>query len=318
MKIIIFADGDNKIGLGHVIRSLNLATILKTKHRVFFLSEKIESIKILSEKFQTYNLKQDLDIIKGIKPDLLVIDKLKISKKILLQLNSITKNILAIDLIGKDYGLIKYGIPILYPKSSFKHNNEKFDFRYTIINKKFRNYRKNQINKKVNNILIIQGGADTHCFIPKIINALKKNEQNFKYFIILGPSFKCWNKLKKVIEDRMDLKILKNVKNIEKVMSKMDLAISATGMTGLELCYIGVPSIFISAEKFELETAECLERQSFGKNLGFGRNFTKDILNRELENLAKDFQLRKKMNKIGRKLIDGRGLYRITEFINNL
>lgn len=36
-------------------------------------------------------------------------------------------------------------------------------------------------------------------------------------------------------------------------------------MTGLELAYIGIPTIFITAEKFELETAKLLEKHGFGK-----------------------------------------------------
>ena len=46
MKIIIFADGDNKIGLGHVVRTLNLANMLKKKHKIILvqhnLSKKME------------------------------------------------------------------------------------------------------------------------------------------------------------------------------------------------------------------------------------------------------------------------------------
>lgn len=77
------------------------------------------------------------------------------------QLNKICNNILTIDLIGKDFGLIKYGIAILYPKSAFQHSSEKFDFKYTTIRRDFLKYKRRNIHRKVENVLVVQG-VQTH------------------------------------------------------------------------------------------------------------------------------------------------------------
>jgi Spore coat polysaccharide biosynthesis protein, predicted glycosyltransferase len=214
--------------------------------------------------------------------------------------------------------LVKYGIAMLYPKSSFQHSKEDFDFRYTIINKKFLNYRKRSVNSKIKNVLVIQGGADTYCFIPKIINILKKNQENYNYHIVLGPSFKCWDKLKTSCNNVKNFKILKNVKDMGKLMNDMDIAISAAGMTGLELACIGIPTIFITAEKFELETSKLLEKQGFGKNLGFGGSFEKSKLNRILNSMNVEFDKRQKMNKVGKRIINGKGTENLIKLIDSL
>lgn len=46
MKIIIFADGDNKIGWGHVVRMTNLAESLRLKHKVYFYQRNMNHKKI--------------------------------------------------------------------------------------------------------------------------------------------------------------------------------------------------------------------------------------------------------------------------------
>ena len=101
-------------------------------------------------------------------------------------------------------------------------------------------------------------------------------------------------------------------------MKDMDMAISAAGMTGLELACVGVPTIFITAEKFELETSKLLEKKGFGKNLGFGGNFGKNKLNKVLNEFNVDLEKRKKMNKIGKKIIDGKGIENLVRFIDSL
>ena len=100
-------------------------------------------------------------------------------------------------------------------------------------------------------------------------------------------------------------------------MRKSDLAITAAGNTLLELAHLGVPSLIICAEKFELETANLLQRQGFGKNLGFGKNIKSAKIFSELIDIMNNYQLRKNMNIIGPKLVDGKGTSRIIKILNH-
>ena len=98
-------------------------------------------------------------------------------------------------------------------------------------------------------------------------------------------------------------------------MLKHDLAITAGGMTLLELSKTGIPSIVVCGEKLEEETAILMEKKGFGINLGFSKNISQDNLINKTQLLIDNYSLRKKMNNIGPKLIDGKGSSRVSKLI---
>ena len=182
---------------------------------------------------------------------------------------------------------------------------------------KKKNFKKiKKIKKQVRSILILQGGADTYCLIPQIIESLNDIEGDFKITVIVGPSFKCWKKLEKAKKySKHFIAILHNIENMSSEMLKHDLAITAGGMTLLELSRTGIPSIIICGEKLEEETAILMEKKGFGINLGFSKNISKDNVADKTQFLIKNYPLRKKMNNVGPKLVDGKGSSRVAKII---
>ena len=90
------------------------------------------------------------------------------------------------------------------------------------------------------------------------------------------------------------------------------------GMTLLELACVGIPSLIICGERFEIETAKLLEKYGFGKNLGFGKNVSTKKLNSEISAIINDFNTRKSMKLCGQKLIDGNGVFRAKKLVQSL
>ncbi len=320
MRVIILADGNNKIGMGHVYRSFNLAKKLrKNGFNVVFLTQTIQSKKIFSQIFDckfSQKLNNDItkNFLKNFCPDIIILDKLKETKKNLSFLHEFCP-IMGIDYIGKHKTLIDFGINILYPKSGISKNSySSLDF--SILDEKFQRCKKKKITKEINSIIILQGGADTYCFTPKIIKAVSSLNGNFKISVVLGPSFKCWTKLNQVLkESKRHIKIYHNVKNMAVLMQQADLAVTAGGNTLLELACLGIPSLVICAEKFEEETAILLEKKNFCVNIGFGKSLTNSKIHYHLTKIVNDYNLRKKMHKIGPKLVDGKGSLRITKIL---
>lgn len=324
MRILILVDGNHKIGLGHVYRSLNLAKFLKNqKHEVFIFTKDNIAKNIISKTVHCkfYRNLCNEKIIKFLDefcPDITIVDKLNETKKNLMILRKLNTKIIAIDYTGKHKELFHYGINYMYPKTGIS-NNSYSGFQYSIINENFLNYTKKKILKNAKSILVLQGGADTYCFTPKIIKALNEINSNFRISVVLGPSFKCWSKLNYVLKKcRNPVKIYHNVKNMAPIMKQADLAITAAGHTLLELAHLGIPSLVICAEEFENETANLMEKNGFGKNLGFGRKVTTSKIKSNVNNILADYDTRKKMNKIGSSLIDGKGTERIAKILQTL
>ncbi len=317
--IIIRTDGDSKIGMGHVFRTLNLASILIKKNNILFLTtNRLVKSLIKMKGFQCRLLPQKISeqkkFLKNIHSDILILDKKNESTLLINQFKKMSKVFFAIDYIGKNSHLIPFGINILYPKSGTTTNFSGLE--YAILNNNFKNSKK--ISKSVTSIIILQGGADSDCFIPKIITTLNELEHSFKITAVVGHSFKCWNELKIAKKNcKRTIKILKNISNMHNEMIKHDMAITAGGMTVLELCRCGIPCLVLGSTKQEEETACILEKHGYGINLGFSKRFPKTLLLKQTNHLIQNYDLRKSMNKIGSKLIDGKGAIRVANIITN-
>ena len=267
LKIIILTNGNHKIGMGHIYRSLNLVnTLNKEKYEIIFLTNNKFSKNIISKKnnckyYRKLNSKYMTTFLKSFSPDVVILDKLSETKSNIQFLQTFCP-IIAIDYTGKNKNQINYGINILYQKTGMKKNSIS-NFNYAILNNDFLKKKKSGINKKVKSIIVLQGGSDTYCFTPKIIDSFNKVDVNFEITVVLGGSFNCWKKLNTSIKNsNQKIKILNNVSTLAPIFKKFDLAVTAGGMTLLELACVGLPCLIICGEKFEEETANLLEKNN--------------------------------------------------------
>lgn len=321
--IIIKTDGNHKIGLGHIYRSINLAEELKKNNfRIIFLTKSIILKKIVPKTFMVINYKNNLNELKKnlneFQPEMIVIDKLEENEKEL-KIMSEKTNLFVIDYTGENKKFLKYGVNILYQKSGLQKKNSFSGFKFAILSNSIKNSVPIKISKKVKKILIIQGGSDTSCNTPKIVDCLNEINEKIVINVIVGASFECWNELNKsIINSSHKIKLYKNIKNIGKIMKLNDLAITGGGMTCLELCHLGIPSVLICGEPFENETTSLLEKKGFGVNLGYEREISRGEIVISTKNLMIDYKQRKKMNNIGKKLVDGNGTLRVAKEISRM
>tara|TARA_B100000029_G_scaffold17500_2_gene17923 strand:- start:3950 stop:5698 length:1749 start_codon:yes stop_codon:yes gene_type:complete len=318
-KIFFVVDGNNKIGLGHVHQSLNLAKELKKskKNIVFTSNDKIVK-KFIPKTFPCYISKQKTfkKRVNPSKNDLIIIDKHQELKKNLIHYKKNSKLLIGIDYFGNGKEYFSKGINILYQKSGIKGHNSYSGFKYAILNKNFRNTKPIVIKNTPRSLVILQGGTDSNCYIPKILSSLLEMDLQLKITIIGNFSSTCEQKLKKIIsKSKTTILIKKNVKSMNNELVKHDIAITGGGMTMLELCYIGIPSIIICTEKFENETAKEISSCGFGINLGFQQNISNKRIKKTLSGLLENKKLRIKMNKIGPKIIDSKGSSRVSNLI---
>ena len=317
-KIIFIVDGNNTIGLGQVYRSLNLAKEIKkfNKNILFITNELItkELVKPLfhCKLFSEINLKTDMIISKN---DLVIIDKHEETHKKLNYFKSNSNLTIGIDYIGKGKKLLSKGINILYPHSGITGKNSYSGFQYSILDPSFKKSGSIKIRKQVKSLVIMQGGTDSHCFIPNIIDSISQLNSQLKITIIIGP-IGYNKKLQKSIDDsNLSIKVKRNIKFMHKELARHDIAITGGGMTLLELSKLGIPSIIICTEKFETETASLLSKSGFGINLGYYEKLSNQKIKNAISKLIQDHKLRTEMNSIGPKIIDGNGTKRVCKLI---
>jgi spore coat polysaccharide biosynthesis predicted glycosyltransferase SpsG len=232
-KIAIIYEKSKKIGTGHYFRSLRLRDLLEKKFIIslFHIERKKEINKILKQKF-------DLNIL-----DLKTYPKFYTKKKLITFEN-----------LGKNVQNIK-NIKNINPLDLHLKNSgpEFFTFPKDINKVKLLN---SYNSKKRINILIIQGGNDSNSQLQKLINFLETNKKEIKFNFRL--IVKVLNK--NYIKCEKPNLLINNIKDINKLYKKTQIAISSVGNTSFELGYIGIPSIHFTIEKREIKRAQILER----------------------------------------------------------
>lgn len=325
-KILIITNGSNKVGMGHIYRSISIAKALKEKNiDVCFSISKNKNIENKLRKIgkcylTNFDQKSQLKQISQINPDIIIIDLLKkflpYKENFWKKITILCKKIITIDYDGKELQYVDIAFNPLF-KSKFVAKKNFSGINYCPIRNEFVNKRKKyKVNKNVESILIIQGGADTKCFIPKILSSLKAIPDKIKISIIVGSEFKCKKELKTSIKKiGRTVIVLEDVKKIAKEMNKHDLIITSAGVTLIEILTIGIPSIIISAEKHELENAERISRKKAALSLGYGKELSQKKIQQSVEKIIFNYKVRKKLYNNSRKIVDGNGLERIIKIV---
>lgn len=315
-----------KVGSGHFFRCLSLAEELKKRRKtvIFLISNKEKFHSHGRKKFpylilkgQTENKKiqKCKELMSKIK--LLIIDLPKNEEEYGKKLENY--NIAMINDIGKikiyTKILINGSIVKKFQKYKIKNKATKFLVgpKYMIIRKEFAKEReKTKILKKpVKNILLTFGGSDEKNITSKILSFLLKTD--FQITVVLGPTNNNKQKIHKIIKNKSNVKLIINPKKVAPLFSKQDLIISSTGITIYELACLGIPTIMIPINSAQNESAKEMNKRGFGKILDL-----KKLNLKRLEQTYSKFDnldYRKKMFRLGKKIIDGKGVERITDIL---
>lgn len=326
--VLIRTDGNNKIGMGHIYRSISISKQLKKfGFKTNFLITKNKIIKKKLEGFgkcyyTNNNQVYEISIIKKLRPDIIIVDLLQKffphNYKFFKSIKKLCKLLVTIDFTGKGTEYANLGIHSIFSPKKYKAKRVYNDIKFSAIRKEFVNARKKfRVHKKVKSIIVLQGGSDTKCVSPKIIQAIDKIKKPIKLTLILGPSFECKKELQRIVKNiHLKIKILKDVNKIFDEMIKHDIAITAGGITMIELMAIGIPSVVIYGDKHELEIVKFAHRKKAIINFGYGPYLSKKLITKKLESVLRDYNLRKLLNTNSKKIVDGKGVDRVVQLIS--
>jgi UDP-2,4-diacetamido-2,4,6-trideoxy-beta-L-altropyranose hydrolase len=253
--ITFFVDGAGKQGLGHIYRSINLASTFSKKYKIKFLISKFKSkknIKLLKIIFSKYEFKLkfitnnlsiefEKDIYKNI-----LFDHPKLKEKTINIAKKFYSKILIID---DENTLKKYNCDLLINQNAYskkfkyknfnKNQKKAIGQNYTIL-KEYPIKGKLRLKKNIKKILLLFGATDVKNYYKYLIQKL----DTYKVFIPVNNSTieEKVSKLKKT----KNLKILRNI-SIRKIIinKKIDIVISCCGSSLYDLFSFKIPIIGI-------------------------------------------------------------------------
>ena len=296
------ADGNDKIGLGHIYRTMAIASSMWDKDNIIFLLADERALKLVKEKgFKAIvlgtsydQMEEETDILFDKVKDYLagktdiLVDSYFVTDSYLEKLREYFR-VTYIDDFGKKAFpvdvLINYsiyaediGYEKLYEGSSTKLC---LGISYSPVRDEFKNSSCIRLKDKVTDIMVTTGGGDQLGFELKFLEYLlsckELLDKDYVFHLIVGPVSKDADKIKEFLASCKELEnkivVHENVKNMATVMENMDACIAASGSTLYELCRLGIPTICFVVADNQMQNVMAFERKAFMINAG---NFNQD------------------------------------------
>jgi CMP-N-acetylneuraminic acid synthetase len=245
-KVAIYVNGNNKRGIGHIYRALEIADEFYVKPDIFYdknqtdpkvfgtTTHNIMPVDGIAELFQICKEKQYTTFINDI---------LTTSIDYMIGLRSVLPKAKLINFEDDGEGIIKADLVFnaLYHDAEFPqiHAGEK----YYICGKTFMFYEPIKIKDKVERVFIAFGGADPQNYSDRLLNIVSKPDyQSYHFIVVLG---RAKYNVESLLEYNKypNIEVLYDISNMPELMTSCDVGFTSRGRTGYELALLGIPSV---------------------------------------------------------------------------
>lgn len=333
MEYVFRADGNAKIGVGHIMRCLTIADALSDMveiDKIRFITSDEESAKIVNKygfRFTTLytsydNLEEEISKWENlnISNSVIVVDSYYVTDSYLDNIKKYGRVVLIDDFQRHTYPvntIINYNVYAdiniynkLYGNKCELYIGEK----YVPVRRQFLNCEYT-VKTNVNNVLITTGGGDIFNIAKNIYDRLSAIDLNINYHIISGVFNPYYSILKEIEENNLNLTVYQNVEEMAAIMQQCDLAITAGGSTIYELAAVGVPMVCFSYAENQEKLVEYID-ENISDYAGSYIHDAEQTINNIADifvNKMMDYNYRLKCSEKGKKMIDGKGAERIAD-----
>lgn len=339
---IIRADGNGKIGMGHVMRCMSVAYELKKagENPIFFTACEESKNTIEKNGFDVHLLptvysemeteipyiSELLKVLNNNETSVILLDSYFITPEYVMRLREFARIALIEDLgVSMPVDLIinynMYAGRLKYEPASGIRQRVLLGTDYMPLRQEFSDDLSYELRPQVKNVMLTTGGSDPLFASGAFLNAFLEKEKNIKLHVVSGPYNTFADRLKKIYAENEQVVIHENVVSMKKLMKACDIVVSAAGSTVYEVCALGVPLIaFHFAENQRLidETLPVLlpvkSAGDFAKNPEYTAKCAAEILTEYIN----DKKLREQLYENERKMVDGRGAKRIAAALTGL
>lgn len=253
-KVAIYVNGNNKRGIGHIYRALEIADEFYVKPDIYYDTNQTDP-KVFGKT--THNLipvNGIAELFEKCKENdytVFINDILTTTIDYMIGLRTVLPNAKIVNFEDDGEGIIKADLVFnaLLHETEFPqvHAGEK----YYISGKTFMFYEPIDIKDSVKRVFVSFGGADPQNYSDRILNmAIKPEYKDYHFVVVLG-------RAKYNVEALMEfnkydnIEVLYDVSNMPELMSSCDVGITSRGRTGYELAILGIPSISMAQNQRE-------------------------------------------------------------------
>lgn len=323
----IRADGNEKIGLGHIMRCLSIAHALEKlgQKPVFITVDAAEFI--IKNGFDCVTLQGCYDDLSGEHAKLTSIIAQKNISLLLVDSyfadDAYFEGLQTKIAVLFDFGVVpkKADVMINYNISygSFDYPTDKkvlLGCEYVPLRQEFTDLKLSRDVSQVKTVMITVGGADPHNLTFQILNQLVKDRffEKIRFQVVIG-SLNCYaDNIKKLAKNHQNVVCLENVKKMSEVMKASDIAVSAGGSTLYEICAVQLPCVTFAFADNQYELIDVMQKKGVMRSAGKLKDGgLADKVTDCLKELIDNQKLREAFVKKEAELIDAKGAQRIAQ-----
>jgi spore coat polysaccharide biosynthesis predicted glycosyltransferase SpsG len=336
--LLVRVDGGRRIGLGHLMRCLNLCRALEDRgvDTLLLTRERPELRTILAGETRTIvALPPDADehtaaayareIRQTLGGDVILID---------LPQDLLPEEVAAYAATGlplilfDDHGsaaakadilvnAIAHPDHLLAPSSA---DRRYIGADYIIIDPGYRDAPPAAFREEALSLLVAMGGSDPHDITAQALRALLPLPQQVELHVLIGPAYEGSEELRAEMgQVGRSVTFHSAVGKMPEFLAGFDLAVMSFGITSYGAAALGLPMLLIGHDEEGAAAAEVFA-QLYGCAVALGKYdlLTDSRLLTETEALIDSPAQRKEMAQSGRAAVDGRGLERVTGIILDL
>ncbi len=341
--LLIRADGNSTIGLGHVMRCLSIADAVKAQgDKVLFVTACKECISMITQRghevklldSDCYDMLSELPQLEGLCRELdtkvtFLVDSYQVSEEYYQRLRGLGK-VACLEDMGQPYSvdmLINYNIYGADYREIYRTKAEKMllGAAYMPLRAEFREDMDYELREEVHHVLVTTGGADPYFASKAFVDAFLQSKvlagRNIVYHVVSGPLNRFVQELKQHYQENASVVIYENVKSMKTLMKQSDIVVTATGSTIYEVSALGIPMICFYFVENQRRGAEAVERILGVTNAGDFSLEPSEVVKKAvsaLEKLASGFSEREALRVKEKALVDGQGAGRIAKAIQEL
>ena len=245
-KVAIYVNGNNKRGIGHIYRALEIADEFYVKPDIYYdINQTDPKVfgKTTHELKPVNGIAELFNICKREKYTVFINDILTTSIDYMIGLRSVLPDAKIINFEDDGEGIIKADLVFNALYSGEDYPQVYAGEQYYICGKTFMFYDPIKIKDKVERVFISFGGAYPQNYSDRLLKMVSKPEYKKYYFVV------ALGRAKHNVEELMEYNKYENIEvhfdvaNMPEMMSSCDVAITSKGRTSHELALLGIPSI---------------------------------------------------------------------------
>ena len=255
-SVAIYVNGNNKRGIGHIYRALEMADEFYSKPDIYYDVNQTDPGAFGRTTHNLIGVDGIADLFercRGRRYTLFINDILTTSIDYMIGLRSVLPETKIVNFEDDGEGATKADLVFnaLYHDDELSH--VKAGERYYIASKTFLFYKPIEIRDRVERVFVSFGGADPQNYSDRLLKIISSDPQKYSGFyftVVLG-------RAKLNVEELLgynelpNVEVLYDVANMPELMSSCDVAVTSRGRTGYELALLGVPSMAMAQNRRE-------------------------------------------------------------------